>query len=119
MYLNNRRLTYFSGNYDTFVKVKAELDENMRKKAKADEKKVKKLKENLGRTGQQAKQAKSQEKAFLKRKEKDGQVEIDPALLAPEKKLEIDFQKCNGGLPSPFLKFNDVSYALFKVLLMH
>jgi ATP-binding cassette subfamily F protein 2 len=109
MYLSNRKLEYFAGNYDNFVKVKAELDENARKKAKADEKKLKKIKENLGRTGAQAKQAKSHEKAYQKRMEKDGIPEVDTSILLPARKLEFNFKDCGGGLPSPFLKFNDVS----------
>lgn len=108
MYLHNRKLDYFSGNYDVFVKVKEELDENAKKRAKADEKKMKKIKENLGRTGKQAKQAKSHEKAMLKRQEKDGVADIDLNNYRPERKLEFSFQQCGGGLPSPFLKFNDV-----------
>lgn len=114
MYLEDRKLQYFTGDYDNFVKVKAELDENARKKAKADEKKLKKIKENLGRTGVQAKQAKSHEKAFQKRLEKDGAAAEDSnaptgSSSISNKKLEINFQACEGNLPSPFLKFNDVA----------
>lgn len=117
MYLANRKLEYYSGDYDNFLRVKAENDESARKKIKADQKKLKKIKENLGRTGVQAKQAKSHEKALMKRKEKDGgaasmmtEEEIH-SLLGGDKQLNISFQKCGGGLPSPFLKFNDVSFA--------
>ena len=113
MYLGNRKLEYYSGDYDTFTKVKAENDENAKRKARADEKKIKKIKENLGRTGVQAKQAKSQVKAMQKRKEKDGGLDEEEIamLFAGEKELNFDFRECGGGLPSPFLKFNDVSFA--------
>lgn len=110
MYLHNRKLDYFSGNYDNFLKVKAELDEALRKKLKADEKKMKKIKENLGRTGKQAKQAKAQEKMVMKQREKDGSG-IDRADLRQGRPVTISFMDCGGGLPSPFLKFNDVGFA--------
>jgi ATP-binding cassette, subfamily F, member 2 len=111
-----KQLSAFSGNYDTFVKVKSELDENLRKRAKADEKKMQKLKDNMGKTGKQAKQAKSAEKAMLKRKEKEareGGIEELQVVEAPTfiKPHEFDFMQCGGGLPSPFLKFNDVSFS--------
>lgn len=121
LYMNPvRRLEEFSGNYDTFVKVKAELDENARKRYKADEKKLQKIKENLSRTGAQAKQAKSHQKALQKRMDskkgdEDTNNAIDPSILHGQRKLEFHFQECGGGLPSPFLKFNDVSYGLKSV----
>ena len=112
MYLHNRKLDYFSGNYDNFLKVKAELDEAMLKRFKAEEKKMKKIKENLGRSGTQAKQAKAQQKLVMKQREKDGNV-IDLADIMDiegPKEVKIHFLECGGGLPSPFLKFNDVSF---------
>eukprot|EP00158_Paraphelidium_tribonemae_P009426 Partr_v1_DN28864_c3_g1_i1_m33665 putative ATP-binding cassette, sub-family F len=114
LYLHNRKLDSFSGNYDSFVKVKAELDESAKKRAKADLKKMDKIKENLAKTGKHAQQAKAAQKAMKKRAEKDendkGQPAIDMSVLMPDKKLEFDFMKCGGGLPSPFLKFNDVTF---------
>jgi ATP-binding cassette subfamily F protein 2 len=96
------------------MKVKAELDESARKKAKADEKKIKKIKENLGRTGAQAKQAKSHQKAMQKRMEKDGgSMDVNADMYRPDRPIEIRFLECGGGLPSPFLKFNDVSYVFY------
>ena len=118
LYLNNRKLTSFSGNYDSFVKVKAELDENARKRAKADLKKLQKIKENLAKTGKHAQQAKSAQKAMKKRQEKEQDEStagvaplVDMSILKADKELEFSFKDCGGGLPSPFLKFNEVTFA--------
>ncbi|KAI3643989.1 hypothetical protein MP228_010153 [Amoeboaphelidium protococcarum] len=110
MYLHNRKLQYFSGNYDTFVRVKGELDEATRKKVKADTKKMQNIKENLTKSGKAAKQAKSHEKMIKKQIEKDGVADLKD-LLDDDKEVKIRFHDCGGGLPSPFLKFNDVSFA--------
>lgn len=113
--LDHCKLENYTGNHDNYLKVKAEQDENARKRAKADGKKLQKIKENLGRSGVQAKQAKSHEKAMQKRQEKDGSAMTEEdlsRLLLPPKKLEFNFQQCGGGLASPFIKFNNVSYVL-------
>ncbi|KAJ3280234.1 hypothetical protein HK104_000811 [Borealophlyctis nickersoniae] len=113
IHLYHQHLDYYSGNYDTFVKVRSEKDKLLQKRARAQEKQMAKVKDALGKTGsKQQAQAKNKVKAMEKRSEKEK--EKDKTLqeeIIQEKDLVIRFEPCGGGIPPPALKFRDVSFA--------
>ncbi|EEB08380.1 ribosome biogenesis ATPase [Schizosaccharomyces japonicus yFS275] len=112
IHLYHQGLDYYSGNYDTFLKVRAERDAQLAKKARQHEKEMAKLQAKLNMTGSdQQKKAKAKVKAMNKRLDKDiqsGKV-LDEEIIA-EKQLIIRFEDCGGGIPSPAIKFQDVSF---------
>lgn len=112
IHLHHHRLDYYPGNYDTFVKVRAEKDIMLSKKAKQKDKDMAKLQNKLNMTGSdQQKQAKAKVKAMEKRAEKEKKDnKVLEEELINEKELHIVFEDCGGGIPSPALKFQDVTF---------
>ncbi|KNC97993.1 uncharacterized protein SPPG_06977 [Spizellomyces punctatus DAOM BR117] len=112
IHLYHQHLDHYPGNYNTFTKVRAEKDVLLNKRARAQEKQMAKLKENLSKTGsKQQAQAKNRVKAMEKRQEKDK--EKNKALeeeLIWDKPLTLKFSECGRGLPPPVLKFRDVNF---------
>ncbi|KAJ3017531.1 hypothetical protein HKX48_003497 [Thoreauomyces humboldtii] len=112
IHLNHQHLDHYPGNYDTFTKVRAERDVVLAKRARAAEKQMAKIKDDLNKTGsKQQQQAKSKVKAMEKRTEKE---QSKDKLLAEEivydKPLNLRFNDCGGGLPPPVLKFVDAGF---------
>ncbi|WBW74557.1 ATPase, involved in cytoplasmic translational initiation [Schizosaccharomyces osmophilus] len=112
VHLHHHKLDYYSGNYDVFLKVRGERDAQLAKKARQQEKDMSKLQNKLNMTGSdQQKKAKAKVKAMDKRLEKDKQSgKVLDEEIIQEKQLVIRFQECGGGIPSPAVKFQDVSF---------
>lgn len=65
-----KKLEYFDGNYDSYMKTKSEKDENQMKQYKWEQEQMKSMKEYIARfghgTAKNAKQAQSKEKVLAK-----------------------------------------------------
>jgi len=103
-----RQLVYYSGNYDTFIKTRAEKEDEQEKRFKSEQDQIKHMKEYVARFGQgnakMARQAQSKEK-ILDKMLKSGltdKVEI-------EKPLDFKFPD-PGKLAPPVLQCNDISF---------
>lgn len=108
MHMHNRKLDYYTGDYDGFVRSREEKDEYLKKRARAEEKQVKKMQDTVAKLGQKvAKQAKQKEKAMIKKNEKVADLKDE---LVVEKELKIRFNDCGRGIPPPVLQFRDVSF---------
>lgn len=108
IHMHNRKLDYYTGDYDGFMHAREEKDEYLKKRAKAEEKQVKKMQDTVAKLGQKvAKQAKQKEKAMLKKNEKVADLKDE---LVVEKELKIRFNDCGRGIPPPVLQFRDVSF---------
>jgi len=104
----NKRLVYYTGNYDTFVKTKEEKEEEQEKRFKAEQDQIKHMKEYVARFGQgnakMARQAQSKEKVLDKmlRSGLTDKVEIDKPM---------DFKFADPGkLSPPVLQCNDITF---------
>lgn len=103
-----KKLVYYTGNYDTFVKTRLEKEEEQEKRYKSEQDQIKHMKEYVARFGQgnakMAKQAQSKEKV-LDKMMKSGltdKVEIDKPL---------DFKFADpGSLSPPVLQCNDITF---------
>ncbi|KAJ3195015.1 hypothetical protein HK101_001343 [Irineochytrium annulatum] len=105
---SKKQLLYYTGNYDTYVKTKAELDVNQQKayeKQQAEIADIKKFIASCGTYANLVKQAKSRQKILDKMTE--------AGLIEPvERKRDFRFYfKCAGKLPPPVLSFADVDFA--------
>ncbi|KAI8927523.1 P-loop containing nucleoside triphosphate hydrolase protein [Entophlyctis helioformis] len=105
---HKKQLTYYTGNYDTFVKTKAELEVNQTKayeKQQAEIEHMKKFIASCGTYANLVRQAKSRQK-ILDKMEADGLIE------KVEKPREFDFVFAScGPLPPPVLSFTEMSFA--------
>jgi ATP-binding cassette subfamily F protein 2 len=107
--IKDKTITYYNGNYDTYVKSRAEKEENQMKQFQWEQDQIKHMKEYIARFGhgsaKLARQAQSKEKTLAKMEEK--------GLTA---KVEADFQfqfrffEC-GKIPPPVMQFNHVSFS--------
>ena len=108
-FTNRRKLHYYDGNYDQFVKTKFEKEENQWKQYKWEQEQIKSMKEYIARfghgTAKNAKQAQSKEKVLAKM--------IRAGLTEkPEEEKPLNFKFPDPGhLPPPVLAFHDVSFA--------
>ncbi|KAJ3342827.1 hypothetical protein HDU93_000957 [Gonapodya sp. JEL0774] len=108
IHLHNRKLDYYTGDYDTFVTVRSQKDATLSKKAKAAEKQLAKMQDTVARLGQKvAKQAKQKEKVMAKKTEKLEDVKDE---LFHEKAVSFRFNDCGGGLAPPVLQFREISF---------
>jgi len=109
IHLQSRRLVYYSGNYDSYVKAREEKEENQMKQYQWEQDQINHMKEYIARFGhgsaKLAKQAQSKEKTLERMKEK-GLTEK----VAQDKIVSFTFSNC-GKLPPPVLTFNKVSFA--------
>jgi ATP-binding cassette subfamily F protein 2 len=110
IHLFQKKLNYYTGNYDTYVRTRAELFENFLKKHKRDQKDIAHMKDYIARFGhgnkKMARQAKSKEKT-LKRIMDSGTVAEE---IPVERFITFHFVPC-GELPPPILQFNNVSFS--------
>eukprot|EP00546_Thalassionema_frauenfeldii_P022241 CAMPEP_0178907310 /NCGR_PEP_ID=MMETSP0786-20121207/7299_1 /TAXON_ID=186022 /ORGANISM="Thalassionema frauenfeldii, Strain CCMP 1798" /LENGTH=760 /DNA_ID=CAMNT_0020579093 /DNA_START=8 /DNA_END=2291 /DNA_ORIENTATION=+ len=108
-FTNKKKLVYYDGNYDQFVKTKSEKEENQWKQYKWEQDQIKSMKEYIARfghgTSKNAKQAQSKEKVLAKM--------IRGGLTEkPEEEKALNFKFPDPGhLPPPVLSFRDVSFA--------
>ena len=107
-FTHKKKLIYYDGNYDQFVKTKAEKEENQMKQYKWEQDQIKSMKEYIARfghgTSKNAKQAQSKEKVLAKM--------IRGGLTEkPEEEKMLNFKFPDPGhLPPPVLAFRDVSF---------
>ena len=107
-FTTRRKLKYYDGNYDQYVKTKSEKEENQWKQYKWEQEQIKSMKEYIARfghgTAKNAKQAQSKEKV-LEKMIRAGLTE------KPEEEKPINFKFTDPGhLPPPVLSFRDVSF---------
>jgi ATP-binding cassette subfamily F protein 2 len=107
-FTNRKKLVYYDGNYDQFMKTKGEKEENQWKQYKWEQEQIKSMKEYVARfghgTAKNAKQAQSKEKVLEKM--------VRAGLTAkPEEDKQLNFRFTDPGhLPPPVLAFRDVSF---------
>lgn len=106
--LRKNKLKYYRGNYDTFVKARAEDEENQAKQYKWEQNQVKEIKQFIAKyghgTSKMVKQAQSREKVLKKM--------IDAGLTEPveaDRIPAIRFHDCDP-IPPPVIALNDVSF---------
>ena len=109
---NKRKLVYYDGNYDQFIKTKSEKEENQMKQYMWEQDQIKSMKEYIARfghgTSKNAKQAQSKQKV-LDKMVRGGLTE------KPEVEKQLNFRFPDPGeLPPPVLAFHDVSFAYPK-----
>jgi ATP-binding cassette, subfamily F, member 2 len=108
-FTNKKKLQYYDGNYDQFMKTKSEKEENQWKQYRWEQEQIKAMKEYIARfghgTAKNARQAQSKEKV-LEKMVRAGLTD------KPEEEKPLNFQFTNPGhLPPPVLAFRDVSFA--------
>ena len=107
-FTNRRKLIYYDGNYDQFIKTKTEKEENQWKQYKWEQEQIKSMKEYIARfghgTAKNAKQAQSKEKVLAKM--------VRAGLTEkPEEEKPLNFKFPDpGSLPPPVLAFHDVDF---------
>merc|ERR1712232_1513308 len=108
IHLFQRRLDYYTGNYDMYVKTRMEKEEHQMKIHKSEQDRIKDMKNYIARFGhgsaKLARQAKSKEKA-LARMQRSGLT----SAVFQEKKIEFFFPNPED-LSPPVLVFQDVSF---------
>eukprot|EP01127_Copromyxa_protea_P006954 TRINITY_DN16889_c0_g1_i1.p1 TRINITY_DN16889_c0_g1~~TRINITY_DN16889_c0_g1_i1.p1 ORF type:complete len:592 (+),score=121.98 TRINITY_DN16889_c0_g1_i1:112-1776(+) len=108
IHLHNAKLTYYGGNYDTYVTTRAELEEHQMKQYNREQGEIAHMKNYIARFGhgsaKLARQAKSKEKA-LGRMMEGGLTEK----VEKERIFSFRFLPC-GNIPPPVLQFDDVTF---------
>lgn len=108
IHLHLRKLQYYTGNYDSYVKTRAEKEENQMKKYEWEQEEIAKMKNYIARFGhgsaKLARQAQSKEKTLAKMEDK-GLTEK----VAKERVLQLFFD-APGYLPPPVVKFSEVCF---------
>eukprot|EP00002_Diphylleia_rotans_P033355 TRINITY_DN7081_c0_g2_i4.p1 TRINITY_DN7081_c0_g2~~TRINITY_DN7081_c0_g2_i4.p1 ORF type:complete len:586 (-),score=161.08 TRINITY_DN7081_c0_g2_i4:542-2299(-) len=106
--MRQQTLTTFSGNYDTYVRTREELEENQMKRYNWEQDQIAHMKEYIARFGhgsaKLARQAQSKEKVLAKM-QAGGLTER----VAKEQMLTFRFNDC-GKLPPPVLQFVGVTF---------
>eukprot|EP00195_Chlamydomonas_chlamydogama_P005675 CAMPEP_0202901122 /NCGR_PEP_ID=MMETSP1392-20130828/13384_1 /ASSEMBLY_ACC=CAM_ASM_000868 /TAXON_ID=225041 /ORGANISM="Chlamydomonas chlamydogama, Strain SAG 11-48b" /LENGTH=610 /DNA_ID=CAMNT_0049587629 /DNA_START=273 /DNA_END=2105 /DNA_ORIENTATION=- len=108
IWLTQKKLTYYTGNYDTFMKTVAENEAVQMKKYQKEQEDIKHIKEFIASCGTYAnlvKQAKSKQK-ILDKMEADG---LTPP-VHKERTFQFSFPDCDK-LPPPVLPFINVSFS--------
>merc|ERR1719457_277386 len=108
MFLTEKKLKTYGGNYDTFMKTKAEQDESQMKQFNWEQDQIAHMKNYIARFGhgsaKLARQAQSKEKTLAKMIEK-GLTEK----VVQEKTFQFYFPECSK-LSPPVLQVNDISF---------
>jgi len=108
IHLQNKKLSYYSGNYDTYIKTRAEKEENQMKQFTKEQAEIAHMKDYIARFGhgsaKLARQAQSKEKTLAKM-EAAGLTER----VVRDKVLVLRFAD-PGALPPPVVQFNHVSF---------
>ena len=107
MFIHNKRLRYYGGNYDTFLKVRAEHRVHMASTAKQNERRQGHLKQFIARFAhghsKMAKQAQSRMRMLSRLQEEPCEVDFDDPYL------RLDFP-CAGQLPPPCITVNSAAF---------
>lgn len=112
IHMQGKKLKGYSGNYDTYVRTRAELEENQMKQYRKEQDSIAHMKEYVARFGhgsaKLARQAQSKEKTLAKM--------IQGGLTEKvESDRVITFRFENvGTLPPPVLQFSDVTFGYSK-----
>merc|ERR1719221_489153 len=108
MHMNNQRLDYYGGNYDAFVRTRAELLENQEKKYQWEQDQIAHMKNYIARFGhgsaKLARQAQSKEKTLAKMVA-EGLTEK----VTTERSHSFYFYSC-GKIPPPVIMVQNVSF---------
>lgn len=108
IHMQNRQLVYYTGNYDQYVKTRAEKEENQMKQYNWEQDQIAHMKNYIARFGhgsaKLARQAKSKEKTLAKM-EAGGLTER----VVQDKLLVFRFQD-PGTIPPPVVQFNHVYF---------
>jgi len=108
IHLQQQRLTYYSGNYDSYIKARSEKEENQMKQYHWEQDQINHMKEYIARFGhgsaKLAKQAQSKEKTMARMVEQG----LTERVVA-DRVVTFQFSDC-GKLPPPVLTFNTVSF---------
>ena len=107
MFVHGKRLRYYGGNYDTFLRVRAEHRVHMSSMAKQNERRQAHLQQFISRFAhghkKMAKQAQSRMRVLERLQNEPCEVDFDDPYL------RLDFP-CAGQLPPPCITVNDVSF---------
>lgn len=108
MHLDKQRLTYFGGNYDVFVRTRAELNEAQEKKYQWEQDQIAHMKNYIARFGhgsaKLARQAQSKEKTLAKMVA-EGLTEK----VTADRSQSFAFYSC-GTIPPPVIMVQNVSF---------
>ncbi|KAJ7552017.1 hypothetical protein O6H91_06G038500 [Diphasiastrum complanatum] len=108
IHMQNKKLKFFTGNYDQYVQTRAELEENQMKQYKWEQEQISAMKEYIARFGhgsaKLARQAQSKEKTLAKM-ERGGLTEK----VQRDQILVFRFTDV-GKLPPPVLQFVEVTF---------
>lgn len=108
IHLSQRRLKYYGGNYDTFIRTKIELEENQSKRYQWEQDQIAHMKNYIARFGhgsaKLARQAQSKEKTLAKMVA-GGLTEK----VGGEKNVTFHFYSC-GDIPPPVIMVQNVSF---------
>lgn len=119
IHMSKKKLTPYSGNYDTYVQTRGELEENQMKRYKWEQDQIQHMKEYIARFGhgsaKLARQAQSKEKTLAKMV-RGGLTEK----VESDKVVRLAFENV-GKLPPPVLQFTEVTfgYSKNKILYTH
>jgi len=106
--LKDGQLSYYTGNYDTYIQARAEKEVNQMKRYEKEQEQIAHMKDYIARFGhgsaKLAAQAQSKEKVLAKMEAK-GLTER----VTSDRVLVMRFNDC-GKLPPPVLQFNKVSF---------
>jgi len=108
MHLQGKKLKYYGGNYDQYIRTRSELEENQMKQYTREQEEIRHMKDYIARFGhgsaKLARQAQSKEKTLARMEEKGL---TDVVLL--DRSFTFEFMEC-GKLPPPVLTFNHVYF---------
>ncbi|KAM4687728.1 ATP-binding cassette sub-family F member 2 isoform 1-T2 [Discoglossus pictus] len=108
IHLHNRKLKYYTGNYDQYVKTRLELEENQMKRFNWEQDQISHMKNYIARFGhgsaKLARQAQSKEKT-LQKMMSSGLTEK----VVSDKTLSFVFPSC-GKIPPPVIMVQNVSF---------
>ncbi|CAI5973243.1 unnamed protein product [Closterium sp. NIES-64] len=109
IHMQNKKLKFYTGNYDSYVQTRKEQEENQMKQWKWEQEQIANMKEYIARFGhgsaKLARQAQSKEKTLAKM-ERGGLTEK----VQRDNVLTFRFTDV-GKLPPPVLQFSEVSFA--------
>src|SRR3989338_3406349 len=108
MHLSNRKVTYYTGNYDKFVETKSEIETNQTKAYHKQQEEIAHIKSFIASCGTYAnlvRQGKSRQK-ILDKMIADGLIEL------PHKEPVFTFRfESSGRLPPPVIAFSGVAFS--------
>jgi ATP-binding cassette subfamily F protein 2 len=108
IHMHQKKLAYYGGNYDTYMRTRSELEENQMKKYRWEQDQIQHMKEYIARFGhgsaKLARQAQSKEKT-LEKMVRGGLTEK----VQQDSVIRLSFTNV-GKLPPPVLQFTNVTF---------